>query len=99
MGGGGLDLKSIRDIHLHAAMASSTKTLDKHFSIEEINDETGIREGDGEKLRPFLRTSTSGLQREVFDRLTTHYLSITFDLCSKLLETSLSHLDFCRFLQ
>ena len=44
-------------------------------------------------------SSTSGLQREVFDRLTTHHFSITFDLRSKLLETSLSHLDFCRFLQ
>ena len=75
------------------------KTLDKHFSIEEINDETGIREGDGEKLRPFLRTFTSGLQREVFDRLTTHHFSITFNLRSKLLETSLSNLDFCQFLQ
>ena len=27
---------------------------------------------DGEKLRPFLRTSTLGLQREAFNRLTTH---------------------------
>ena len=65
-------------------MASSTKTLDKHFSIEEITDETGIREGDGEKLRPFLRTSTSGLQREVFDRLTTHHF---FNNIRSLLET------------
>ena len=36
LGGGGLDLKRIRDTCVHAVVPSSSGSLDKHFSIEKI---------------------------------------------------------------
>ena len=74
--GGGLALERTRDTCFRMAVASSYDKLHKDLSNEDINSETGMRDGDGVKLRPFLRTSSSFSRREVLDRLTTHRCSV-----------------------
>ena len=94
--GGGLALERTRDTRFQTAVASSCDKLDKDLSTEDINSETGMRNGDRAKLRPFLRTSSSFSRREVLDRLTTHRCSVL--LLANLPEMSLSNLAFCRSL-
>ena len=74
--GGGLALERTQDTCFRMAVASSCDKLDKDLSNEDINSETGMRDGDRAKLRPFLRTSSSFSWREVLDRLTTNRCSV-----------------------
>ena len=80
-------------MRFRAKVASSFGIVESPLSTKAMIRDTGMLEGEGAKVRPFLRTSFSNSVRGLLDRFTTH-LSWTSELCVTERYCD-SNLDFC----